>query len=126
MTANDVYEAACALMDEMETAGTANADTGYDGKAPSLINTLQKELAFYERTVLPQGSNITTLDDVLTISDDSAERIMPYGLAAMFALGDRNGDAYNDFTVKYRSLINTIQHDEENIHDAYDVLGGMT
>ena len=124
MTANDVFKIACALMDEIDESGEVNPDTGYEGRAPSLINTLQKELAFYEGADVLNG--ITSLEDDLEISSDTASRVMPYGLAAQFALGDRNGDMYNDYSAKYRSLIRTIKAPTEDVEDAYNIMDGMT
>ena len=70
-------------------------------------------------------SSITTLDDVLEISDDTAERIMPYGLAAEFARADRNENVRDTYSYKYNSLIRTIRMDEEDITDVYNVLDGL-
>lgn len=125
MTAQTPYNIACALMDEFSSSGTVNTNTGYEGSAPTKINLLQHELAFFEDTLLPTGTEISALTDTLTISDDTAYRIMPYGLAAMFALDDRNGDAYNDFKYKYESLKQTIRVGEVDIDDYHGILTGM-
>src|SRR5690554_6810363 len=119
MTAREVFEIASALIDEVGE----DIDSDNEAKAPYIINLLQKELAFYESKELT--SNIVTLDDELEISDDSAERIMPYGLAAKFALADKDADYYNEYSAMYRSLIRTIRCDEEEIEDEYNILAGM-
>lgn len=119
MTANDVFELALALVDE-EPGSENEAD--YADKAPQLIDTLQREIAFYEG-VTP--GKINRLDDNLQISDDSGMRIMPYGLAALFALADRNADMQGDYSYMYRSLLRTIRPEETDIEDEYGILDGM-
>lgn len=125
MTARDVYELSLALIDEIETDGSISIETAasYGGKAPRIIDVLQKELAFYEGVTLT--ARINELDDALEISDDTAMRIMPYGLAASFALADKNGDLHGDYSFMYRSLIRTIRMDEVDISDEYNVLDGL-
>lgn len=118
MTARDVYELAMALIDE--------ADAGSDDymeRAPQIIDILQRELAFYEGKA---PGKIESLDSVLVLGDDTAARIMPYGLAASFALADRNADMYGDYSYMYRSLIRTMRPDETDIADEYGVLDGMS
>ena len=126
MTARDVYERAMALIDETETDGSISSEyaADYEGKAPRLIDTLQHELAFYESVTLT--ASIDDLDDVLEISDDTAVRIMPYGLASVFALADKNTDMYGDYSSMYRRLCNTIRSDEADITDGYEILDGMS
>jgi len=125
MTARDVYERAMALIDEMESDGSISSEytADYAGKAPKLIDTLQHELAFHEDVTL--SGEIDDLDDALEISDDAAYRIMPYGLAAAFALADKNTDMHSDYSYMYRKLCSTIRSDEADITDEYDILDGM-
>lgn len=120
MTARDVYELAMALIDE------ADSDNGqdYTAKAPQLIDILQRELAFYEGKT--SSGTVTSLDSVLEISDDTAARIMTYGLAASFALADKDADMYSDYSYMYRSLIRTIRPEETDITDEYGILDGMS
>lgn len=119
MTAQDVYELAMALIDQTESPDASE----YARRAPALIDVLQHELAFYEDDVLTRTVN--SLDDTLEISRDSAERIMPYGLAASFALADKNSDMYADYSAMYRALIRTIRHAELDAADEYDTISGM-
>ncbi len=119
MTAYDVYELAMALIDEADPV----AKDDYESKAPQLIDILQRELAFYEGKT---PGKIKSLDSVLVLSDDTAARIMPYGLAASFALADRNADMYSDYSYMYRSLIRTIKPEESDITDEYGILDGMS
>lgn len=119
MTAQDAYELALALIDQTESPDAAE----YARRAPSLIDVLQHELAFYEGTALTR--TINSLNDTLEISDDTAERILPYGLSASFALTDKNSDMYADYSAMYRALIRTIRVAEVDTVDEYAALDGM-
>jgi len=125
MTARDVFEIGLALIDETEADGSISAEysASYTGRAPKIIDILQRELAGYEDVTLV--GTIESLDDTLEISDDTASRIMPYGLAASFALADKNADMHSDYSYMYRSLIKTIRMDEVDISDEYEILGGL-
>ncbi len=119
MTAQDVYELALALIDQTDTQDAKD----YEKRAPLMIDVLQHELAFYEGVSVTRA--VGRLEDTLEISDDTAERIMPYGLAASFALADKNGDMYADYSTMYRSLIRTIRPTETDAADDYFTLCGM-
>ena len=120
MTAKDAYDIALMLIDNMESE-TENED--YLKRAPAVIDVLHRELAFYEGVAV--SGRIDSLDDALEISDDTGARILPYGIAASFALADKNGDMYNDFSYMYRALCRTIRHGEADTADEYGVLDGM-
>jgi hypothetical protein len=124
MTGQDVYEAALALIDEIGDDGTIDEDTtaSYEGKAPRLLDMIQRELAIAENVTATQ---ITALTSVLVVSDDTALRVMPYGLAAKFALQDKDLDLYGELIREYDKLKRTIRSDEADITDEYDVLQGM-
>lgn len=119
MTAQDVCEMALTLIDEADEAD--NED--YLLRAPGIIDVLQRELAFYEGKAVMR--TVKDLDDALEISDDTATRIMPYGLAASFALADKNGDMYADYSAMYRAMSHTIGGGEADTVDEYGVLEGM-
>lgn len=125
MTAKDVYEAALAKLDEIEKNGTINTTRTaiYAGKAPRLIDALHRDIGFYEGAIITK--KITSLDDELQISDDSAMRIMPYGLAAEFALADQNASVHNTNLLEYERRLRTIHKSEKKIVDKYNILAGM-
>lgn len=120
MTAKDAYEIALTLIDNRDD-DAENED--YARRAPAVIDVLQRELAFYEGVALT--GKVGDLDDTLQISDDTASRVLPYGIAANFAMVDKNGDMYNDYSYMYRSLCRTIRHVETYGADEYGVLDGM-
>ena len=124
MTAQEVYEYALALLDELESDGSVSDDTddSYGGKALQLINILQREIARAEG-VTPRS--VTSFTDVLRISDDSAIRILPYGLAAKFALADDNQALYTQYQSEYNSLLRTISATETSIIDVMNVMSGF-
>lgn len=119
MTAQDVCDMALALIDAADEAD--NED--YLMRAPAVVDVLQRELAFYEGATVTRC--VKKLDDTLEISDDTASRIMPYGLAASFALADKNGDMYADYSAMYRMLCRTIRGGETDTADEYGILEGM-
>lgn len=125
MTAENIYEIALALIDEIDDDGTIDAErtASYKGKAVFLIDILQRELAFCEGVTVFNA--ITALEDSLVISDDTALRILPYGLAAKFALADKDADTYNEFQSAYERLKRTIRIKETDITDEYNVLQGL-
>lgn len=100
MKAQDVYTIALCMID-------SDGDDERANRTPQIIDVLSKELAFYEGT--PVTKEIKTLDDELYISDDTATRVLPYGVAASFALADKDGDMYNDYSYMYRALCRTIK-----------------
>ena len=120
MTAKDAYEIALVLIDN---TGSDVENEDYAKRAPAVIDVLQRELAFYEGVTLT--GEVKSLDDTLQISDDTASRMLAYGIAANFALVDKNGDMYNDYSYMYRALCRTIRHGETDTADEYGVLGGM-
>ncbi len=119
MTAQEVYELAMALIDQAESPDAAE----YEKRAPALIDVLQHELAFYENKKITRP--VTDLEKTLELSEDTAERIMPYGLAASFALADKNNDMYADYSAMYRAMIRTIRSVETEVSDDYSALNGM-
>ena len=125
MTAQKPYELALALMDEIDTDGTINATKTafYSGKAPRLIDLLQLELAHIEGVRVT--NRIDALTDTLEISDDTAMRILPYGLAWKFALADNLEDMYLDYGIMYQKLQRGMRFDEQDVYDEYDVMDGM-
>ena len=124
MTAQQVYEYALALMDCIGENGKADEDTaaGYAGKAPRLLDMLQRELATAEGKT---AGEITSLSAALTVSDDTAARVMPFGLAAKLALADNDMDKYSDYAKEYERLKRTIPAVQTDIADDMAALSGF-
>lgn len=119
MTAEGVYDYALVLMD---SAGEDADNADYEAKAPILIDIIHRETAKAEGVT---ASQITDLTDTLDVSDDAALRVMPYGLAAKFALADGDNDKYNDYTAEYQNGLRTLGVVEADITDEMDVLSGL-
>lgn len=124
MTAQQVYEYALALMDCIGENGKPDKDTaaGYAGKAPRLLDMLQRELAAAEGKT---AGEITSLSDTLAVSDDTAARVMPLGLAAKLALADNDMDKYSEYAKEYERQKRAIPAAEGGISDEYGILDGM-
>lgn len=124
MTAQESYDKAIKLMDESETDGTISdtTDESYLHRAISMIDTLQREIAVAENI---EPNEITSLDDELTISDSSASRVLPYGLAASFALTDRQMDMYAVWDNHYRMNLGRVKVKFEDYVDDMSVMSGF-
>lgn len=90
----------------------------YAVSAPSFCELLQSELLPCEGNY--DGSDpITTLDDVFSLTDDTARRVLPHGLAAQFALIDENNNLYQVRSAEYEKFKQSIHVQNTHIHDAY-------
>lgn len=89
----------------------------YITPALSICIALQLELLNCEG-VDETPDPLTSLDDILAISDSTALGVMPYGLAARWALTESTS-VYNDMSANYISLKKTITPAVSYIIDAY-------
>lgn len=97
----------------------------YLGQGLGFVNSRQQELARLEGNT-ENPPYIEDLDDLLSLSDDTAMRILPYGLAADFARFDNaSNNNLQYFLTEYEKLKRTIVYSEQNIEDQYDILNGM-
>lgn len=76
-----------------------NRESRYYGVAPAYLTVLQYELAEHENAPAPLA--VTSLTQELDISDETALKVMPVGLAMYFALIDRDAALYNHFKSSY-------------------------
>jgi hypothetical protein len=133
-TAQDVFDKAMAIMDEIdESGGTVNDDTlEYRNRALFIINTLQGEIYRYSdtytatagvRSVCPETEE---LDDALGVDDFLARSVLPYGLAAHFLATDGESALASFCLARYQMLL--AQHGSaipEVSEDIEDVYGGI-
>lgn len=124
MTAQQVYEKALGLLDELETDGTVSADTddAYKYRAIHVIDMLQRELARCERV---EPNTISALTDTLRISDMTAATVLPYGIAANFALVDSMTNLYGVYQAQYNAGLQRIKSKFEDINDDMHVMSGF-
>jgi hypothetical protein len=117
ITANTVFELTMALIDEIASNGIVDAQGAldYQGKAPRLINILQFDLC---RRLNVTPTVISSLSDTLSVTDDVAYRILPYGLAGLMLLIEdpQTASYYNS---KYEELRKQIPSTWETITDVY-------
>lgn len=96
-------------------------ESRYYGLAPAYLTLLQSELALCEN--LPVPSPVTGPDDTLAVSDETAVKTLPAGLAMYFALIDRDSELYNHFSrIYYSSLMPSARAAETTLNDVYGVL----
>jgi len=98
----------------IQSAGDTNK---YVSTALSICNVLQLELLKCEGTY-ETPDLLTSLDDVLTVTDSTALGVMPYGLAARWALTE-NSALYNDMYANYINSKKAIVAKPTKIIDVY-------
>ena len=86
VTAQQVYDIALVLMDEVTETGNITTETPeyYRSKALNILTTLQTELIPLSVTPVP----VTSMTQVLLVSDRTALLVLPYGLASHLLLSD--------------------------------------
>lgn len=123
VTAKNVADLALKLIGRVNAAGAVdeNRESRYYGMAPAYLTVLQTELAELENTDAPRP--VADLSQMLSVSDETALKVMPAGLAMYFSLIDRDSELYNHFSqVYYGSFIPQIKPDENELEDYYGVL----
>ena len=133
-TAQDVFDAAMGLMDEVnETSGaTDTADTReYKNRTLLILNVLRGELYPYSDTYeygedgkRPISAIIEDFDDGIVLDDYTCQSVMPYGLAAHLLL-DENPSAAGFFNQRYEELKAQLARGLPQVsEDIEDVYGG--
>lgn len=101
ITAQEIFDAAMALMDE---GGSLSDVAEYKKRALPLLNTLRGELA---RCCAVGGGTcprLNAMSDAIELDERLCRTALPYGLAAALLLGERNEDAAF-FQTRYDRLI---------------------
>ncbi|WP_368658676.1 hypothetical protein AB3Z07_05090 [Metabacillus halosaccharovorans] len=121
-TAQQVYDIALVLMDEVTDTGEILADNPnyYKTKSLSILTTLQTELLPYSISPVP----VTDLSNELLVSDRIALSVLPYGLAAHLLLTDDLSSA-SYFNNRYDELKRKTHTSITPITDVYSVSDGM-
>lgn len=122
MTANETYIIALALLDELNTDGSV--PDSYNAVALPILNLIQNEIAKVEGVTAEQ---LSALSDGLSISLDSSQRIMPYGVAAKIALvdgteGTSAQNRYMEYANEYQRGLKSIPATESAITDSMGVV----
>lgn len=141
-TAQEVFDAAMGLMDEVNesTGATDTADTKeYKNRTLLILNVLRGELypfsdnyAQEDEGVRPIAMVIEDFDTPIGLDDYICQSIMPYGLAAHLLL-DENPSAAGFFNQRFEelkaSLARGLPKSSEDIVDVYSdsgAYGGLT
>jgi hypothetical protein len=86
---------------------------------------LQAELLIcegYDFDTLPLPPTLTSLDNVLTVSDMTARRVMVQGMARDFAAFDEDVNKVSFFGIKYENAKNQMSPTALNIVDSLGLL----
>lgn len=124
ITARSAVNTALALTGHINGAGAvdANREARYFGAAPAYLTILVNEIANAENLGLP-AQIVRGVDDPLMISETSARKVLPAGLAMYFSALDGDGDLFNHFSkLYYENLLPSVKPGETALTDSY----GMT
>lgn len=134
-TAQDVFDQAMALIDEVnESSGaTDTADTReYKLRTLFILNTLRGELYTYSDTYVSPEDNTRAISAIIRdfetpidLDDYICQTIMPYGLAAHLML-DENPSAAGFFNGRYDELKAGLARGLSKVsEDIKDIYGGI-
>lgn len=126
-TVKDVFVAAMALIDELDSKGEAQtADTKeYENRTPGIINMMisEKRLLSGEHGFFSAVSGLS--DNLLGIEDSYALSAMQYGLAANLLI-DENPTAASFYQQRYEELRDKfMMRQTPVVGDVEDVYGGI-
>ena len=130
-TAQQVFETAMALMDQLGTDGSPNTadNREYRDRTLPILNALRGELYPYSDTCVrdtrggrPIAAAIRNMDEPIGLDDHICQSILPYALAAHLLL-DENPSAASFFQQRYEELKNRLAvgmpAKSEDIEDLY-------
>ena len=136
-TAQDIFEKAMSIMDELDDSGAADtADTEeYKDRTLMILNVLAGELFPYsdtynsvEQGVRPIVGIIKDFEEEIDLDDYCCRTVMPYGLVAHLWLDENPSGAsfcqqrYDELKAK---LAQGLPQESEDIYDIYGPVGGV-
>lgn len=136
-TAQNVFDMAMALMDEVVNGNTDTPDTSeYKDRTLLILNVLAGELYPYSDTYSteegegrPIAAYIRDFNRPIDLDDYICRSVMPYGLAAHLLL-DENPASANFFQQRYEELLNGLKTGiptgSVDIVDVYGDCGGLS
>ena len=137
-TAQDIFNAAIAMMDEVNDQGVADhADTReYKNRTLAILNIIRGELYPYSDSYEPGDGGrpiaawIEDFDTPIELDDYICQSVMPYGLAAHLLM-DENPTSANFFQQRYEELKDSLRRGypskgSEDIVDVYGARGGIS
>ncbi len=137
-TAQEIFEAAIAIMDEVNDQGQADhSDTReYKNRTLAILNILRGELYPYSDSYAPGeggrpiAAQIYDFETPIELDDYICQSVMPYGLAAHLLM-DENPTSANFFQQRYDELKLGLMRGyptsgSEDIVDVYGCRGGIS
>ncbi len=127
LTVREVTQTALKLLGRGGNRGNIdeNRESKYFATAPTVCDSLQAELLIcegYDFDTLPLPPTLTSLDNVLTVSDMTARRVMVQGMARDFAAFDEDVNKVSFFGIKYENAKNQMSPTALNIVDSLGLL----
>lgn len=138
-TAQEVFEYAMTLMDELNEAN-GRADTSdtkeYKNRTLAILNILRGQLYPYsdtyetgERGKRPIAAKVTDFTSPIGLDDYICQSVLPYGLAAHLLMQEDPTSA-NFFQQRYDELLSMLARgmpaESEDIEDVYGGNGGLS
>lgn len=115
--AQEYYQA---RLPELEAVATGDAHR-YAKAAPGYCDMLQAELLHLEGT--HTGADpLQSLDGYLSVSDDTGIRVLPAGLAKLFALLDGDTERFQVFAAEYEAAKRSVSAGTSPVKDRYNSL----
>jgi hypothetical protein len=120
-----IYDRAIVLYGQTKRDGSIDEvkTAEYKGKCIPLLNQVLQDIVFIEGK--NETDEIHNISDYVAISDNSAMRVAPFGLAMLFALSDGDNALLDFFSKKYEFGKSTIRKASYQMNDVYDILSGM-
>lgn len=119
MKARRIFDEAMTLYGVVNQRGTVDQSRAelYENRALVAMSVMQREIYLMEQgdSERPIAENLRSMDDELVISDDSALRVMLYGLVMYFAEFDRDAFLYNTYSVEYSNRLQTVKRPRKRI-----------
>lgn len=119
MKARRIFDEAMTLYGVVNQRGTADQSRAelYENRALVAMSVMQREIYLMEQgdSERPIAESLRSMDDELVISDDSALRVMLYGLVMYFAEFDRDAFLYNTYSVEYSNRMQTVKRPRKRI-----------
>lgn len=119
MKARRIFDEAMTLYGVVNQRGTADQSRAelYENRALVAMSVMQREIYLMEQgdSERPIAESLRNMDDELVISDDSALRVMLYGLVMYFAEFDRDAFLYNTYSVEYSNRLQTVKRPRKRI-----------
>ncbi|MBQ8649146.1 MAG: hypothetical protein IJ470_03660 [Clostridia bacterium] len=100
MTGTEMMNRALILLGYTDSQGSVSAEQRFKSRAVTVINTVYADLYFTGKQ-REELKPIKSLSDEIRLSERALNDVMPYGVAAYFAMSESDGDQQQIFARLY-------------------------